>query len=114
MAYCHVEESAGPCVEYVRNRSSKATHGIFLPEVATPYAEFNRAKYEIDFVSLTGKGWETMLKATKLSDADLGSYDAIFLPGGLAPMADMSEYPLLKQVIKETCEQGTVVRAVCH
>jgi hypothetical protein len=28
--------------------------GIFLPEVAHPYADFGRAKYQIDFASLTG------------------------------------------------------------
>ncbi|MEZ0129661.1 hypothetical protein AB9T88_07820 [Flavobacterium sp. LBUM151] len=28
--------------------------GTFLPEVAHPYAEFDRANYQIDFASLTG------------------------------------------------------------
>ena len=28
--------------------------GIFLPEVAHPYTEFDEAKYQIDFASLTG------------------------------------------------------------
>jgi putative intracellular protease/amidase len=110
--------------------------GIFLPEVAHPYAEFERAEYLVDFVSLTGeppfldalhladdpdnlafltgKGWESMLKAKKLADVDAGSYDAIFVPGGLAPMADMPDHPLLKQVIRETYERGAVVGAVCH
>jgi putative intracellular protease/amidase len=114
----------------------KRRTGIFLPEVAHPYAEFDRAKYQIDFVSLTGeppfldalnladdpdnlafltgKGWEAMLKAKKLADVEVGAYDAIFVPGGLAPMADMPEHPLLKQVIRETFERGAVVGAVCH
>lgn len=110
--------------------------GNFLPEVAHPYAEFDRAGYQIDFASLSGdtpyldalwmaadpdnlaflvgKGWETMQKAKKLSDVDVSGYDAIFVPGGLAPMADMPENPLLKQVVKETYERGAVVGAVCH
>ena len=110
--------------------------GIYLPEVAHPYAEFDRANYQIDFASLTGappcldalhladdpdnlaflvgKGWAAMLKSAKLADVDVGQYDAIFVPGGLAPMADMPEHPLLKQVIKETYERGAVVAAVCH
>ncbi|BBO33152.1 type 1 glutamine amidotransferase domain-containing protein [Lacipirellula parvula] len=122
------------------NTSSIGPHkrrtGIFLPEVAHPYAEFDRAKYHVDFVSLTGeppfldalnlaadpdnlaflvgKGWSDMLKAKKLADVDVRAYDAIFVPGGLAPMADMSEHPLLKQVIQETYERGAVVGAVCH
>jgi putative intracellular protease/amidase/quinol monooxygenase YgiN len=110
--------------------------GNFLPEVAHPYAEFDRAKYQIDFASLTGespyldalnlagdpdnlaflvgKGWADMQKAKKLSDVDVSHYDAIFMPGGLAPMVDMPEHPLLKQVIKQTWERGAVVGAVCH
>lgn len=110
--------------------------GTFLPEVAHPYAEFSRAGYHIDFASLTGdtpyldalnlasdpdnldfltgKGWADMQKAPKLSTVDVSGYDATFVPGGLAPMVDMPEDPLLKQVIIETYERGAVVGAVCH
>ena len=110
--------------------------GTFLPEVAHPYAEFEKAQYQIDFASLTGdtpyldalnlandpdnlvfltgKGWETMQKADKLSEVEVGQYDAIFIPGGLAPMVDMPENALLKKVIKESYERNAVVGAVCH
>jgi putative intracellular protease/amidase len=110
--------------------------GNFLPEVAHPYAEFNRAGYQIDFASLTGdtpyldalnladdpdnlafltgNGWAAMQKAVKLSDVDVSAYDAIFIPGGLAPMVDMPENALLKKVIAETYERNAVVGAVCH
>ncbi|MEO5888842.1 MAG: type 1 glutamine amidotransferase domain-containing protein [Ferruginibacter sp.] len=110
--------------------------GNFLPEVAHPYAEFDRAAYQIDFTSLTGdtpyldalnlaadpdnlafltgKGWASMQKAVKLSTVDVSGYDAIFVPGGLAPMVDMPEDPLLKKVIAETYERKAVVGAVCH
>jgi putative intracellular protease/amidase len=110
--------------------------GTFLPEVAHPYAEFSRAGYQVDFASLTGdtpyldalnlasdpdnlefltgKGWADMQKARKLAAVDVTGYDATFVPGGLAPMVDMPEDPLLKQVIKETYERGAVVGAVCH
>src|SRR3954451_1563351 len=86
----------GPC-----NRRT----GNFLPEVAHPYAELDRAGYAIDFASLTGespfldalnladdpdnlaflvgKGWAGMQKARNLSDVDASRYDAIFMPGGL-------------------------------
>ena len=115
-----------------RNRRT----GNFLPEVAHPYAELDRAGCGIDFASLTGdtpfldalnlagdpdnlaflvgKGWAAMQKARKLSDVDVSPYDAIFMPGGLAPMVDMPEHPLLKKVIKETYERQAVVGAVCH
>ena len=110
--------------------------GTFLPEVAHPYEAFDQANYKIDFVSLngdtpfldalnlagdpsnlsflTGNGWEAMQKASKLSDVDVSSYDAIFVPGGLAPMVDMAEHALLKKVIAETYERNAVVGAVCH
>lgn len=110
--------------------------GTFLPEVAHPYAEFERANYQVDFASLTGdtpyldalnlandpdnlafltgKGWAAMQKAVKLSDVDVTGYDAVFVPGGLAPMVDMPENTLLKQVIAETYERKGVVGAVCH
>lgn len=115
---------------------NKRRTGIFLPEVAHPYAEFDKANYLIDFASLTGdtpyldalnlandpdnlafltgNGWEAMQKAIKLSDTDVSSYDAIFVPGGLAPMVDMPENNLLKKIIKETYERNAVVGAVCH
>ncbi len=70
----------------------KRRTGVFLPEVAHPYAEFEEANYQIDFASLTGdtpyldalqladdpknlaflvgKGWARMQKAAKLSDVD--------------------------------------------
>lgn len=110
--------------------------GIFLPEVAHPFAEFSGAGYQIDFATLTGEGpyldalhlandpqnlaflvgqgWSDMQKAVKLSDVDVSTYDAIFVPGGLAPMVDMPEHPLLKEIIRETYERGAVVGAVCH
>lgn len=110
--------------------------GVFLSEVAHPYAEFSRAQYAIDFASLTGespfldalnladdpdnlaflvgKGWAAMQKGAKLSDVNANQYDAIFVPGGLAPMVDMPEHPLLKQVVQQTYERKAVVGAVCH
>ena len=110
--------------------------GTFLPEVAHPYADFENAGFQIDFASLTGDtpyldgldlagdpdnlkfltgdGWAEMQKATKLSDVDTSVYDAVFTPGGLAPMVDMPEHQTLKEVLAETYERGAVVGAVCH
>lgn len=110
--------------------------GTFLPEVAHPYAEFEKADYQIDFASLTGespfldalnladdpenlkfltgKGWENMHSAPKLSNVNTNEYDAVFIPGGLAPMVDMPENAELKKVIAEVYERNGVVGAVCH
>ncbi|MFP7654993.1 type 1 glutamine amidotransferase domain-containing protein [Chryseobacterium proteolyticum] len=110
--------------------------GTFLPEVAHPYAEFLKAGYQIDFASLTGEtpfldalnladdpdnlkfltgtGWSDMQKAASLSDFNSNEYDAVFIPGGLAPMVDMPEAPLLKKFIAEIYEKNGIVGAVCH
>ena len=110
--------------------------GVFLPEAAHPYGEFDAVGYEIDFASITGEvpaldgmdgkdepenakflqgaGWEKMQNNHKLADLDVSVYDAIFVAGGLAPMVDLAENPLLKKVIAETYERGAVVGAVCH
>jgi putative intracellular protease/amidase len=110
--------------------------GVYLPEVAHPYAAFDAAKYQIDFASLTGdtpyldalnlandpqnlsfltgKGWADMQKAVKLSEVNVSAYDAIFIPGGLAPMVDMPKESTLKEVIKDTYERQAVIGAVCH
>jgi len=110
--------------------------GVFLPEAAHPYGEFDAIGYEIDFASITGEvpaldgmdgkdepenakflqgaGWEKMQNNHKLADLDVSVYDAIFVAGGLAPMVDLAENPLLKKVIAETYERGAVVGAVCH
>ena len=110
--------------------------GNFLPEVAHPYAEFEKAGFHIDFASITGdtphldglnladdpeslkfltdNGWKKMQKAAKLSDIETSAYDAIFVPGGLAPMVDMPTDPQLKKVIAETYERGAVIGALCH
>jgi putative intracellular protease/amidase len=110
--------------------------GVFLDEVAHPYVAFDDAGYQIDFASITGEvpnldnmeakdetsnarflqegGWDKMQHNSKLSDVDATIYDAIFVPGGLAPMVDMPENELLKKVIAETYERKAVVGAVCH
>ncbi len=110
--------------------------GVYLPEAAHPYSEFDAVGYNIDFASLTGevpaldgmeskdesqnakflqgKGWEKMQNNTKLADVDVSVYDAIFVSGGLAPMVDMPENLLLKKIIMQTWERGAVVSAVCH
>jgi putative intracellular protease/amidase len=55
-----------------------------------------------------------MQNNAKLDAVDVSAYDAIFVSGGLAPMVDMPEHPLLKKIIAETYERGAIVGAVCH
>jgi putative intracellular protease/amidase len=81
----------------------------------TPYLDtLNLAGDRDNLAFLTGSGWASMQKARRLSDVDVTGYDAIFVPGGLAPMVDMPEAPLLTQVVVDTYERQAVVGAVCH
>lgn len=110
--------------------------GVFLDEVAHPFVEFDSEGYQIDFASITGEvpaldnmaakdeasnakflndgGWKKMQNNRKLSDVQPDIYDAIFVPGGLAPMVDMPENALLKKVIADAYERKAIVGAVCH
>ncbi len=50
----------------------------------------------------------------KLSAVNVTRYDAVFVPGGFAPMVDMPDAPVLKKVVGEAYERQAVVGAVCH
>src|SRR5262244_1957628 len=111
--------------------------GNFLTETAHPYVTFRRQGYDIDIYSikggeapldgmadknnelnqifLNGEGL-AQLKVTKpiTEIGNLDKYDAVFVPGGLAPMVDMPENELVHNIHKTMWESGKVVSAVCH
>jgi putative intracellular protease/amidase len=109
--------------------------GYFFPEVAHPYHEFTARGYTVDFATpnggtppadgydaadplqqefLAGKGFVRLNNSRKLSEVDTSAYDAVFIPGGLGPMVDFAEDPLIKQTVVEVYERGQVLGAVCH
>jgi putative intracellular protease/amidase len=109
--------------------------GYFFPEVAHPYHEFTAQGYTVDFATLNGgtppadgydatdplqqeflasKGFARLNNSRKLSEVDVRAYDAVFIPGGLGPMVDLAEDPLIKQTIVAVYERGQVLGAVCH
>ena len=113
------------------------TTGNFLTETAHPYITFRNKGYDVDMYSIKGgeaplDGWADKnnelnqiflngeglirLKATRPIDeiASVDGYDAVFVPGGLAPMADMPENKKVHGIIKTMWESGKVVSAVCH
>ncbi|KAB1990242.1 type 1 glutamine amidotransferase domain-containing protein [Streptomyces triticiradicis] len=49
-----------------------------------------------------------------LAEVRLGDYDAIYIPGGHAPMADLAHDAGLGRLLNEADTQGTVVAALCH
>ena len=109
--------------------------GYFFSEVAHPYHEFTAQGYTVDFASLKGgtppydaydpkdplmkafyegKGFARLNNSRKLSDVDASAYDAVFIPGGLGPMVDITTDPLVKKIVTEVYEHGQVLGAVCH
>lgn len=64
---------------------------------------------------LTSPTHAAMLQnTTKLADADLTSYDAIFFVGGQSPMVTFRGNAALQQTIRTAWEGGKVVAVVCH
>ncbi|MFB7224301.1 type 1 glutamine amidotransferase domain-containing protein [Streptomyces sp. NPDC056227] len=49
-----------------------------------------------------------------LSEVTVGDYDAIYIPGGHAPMADLVQDADLGRLLIEADEQGKTVAALCH
>ncbi|MCX2181979.1 type 1 glutamine amidotransferase domain-containing protein [Streptomyces sp. SKN60] len=49
-----------------------------------------------------------------IARAQAGEYDAVYLPGGHAPMADLDSDPDLGRLLNDAQAQGKVVAALCH
>ncbi|MFE7330959.1 type 1 glutamine amidotransferase domain-containing protein [Streptomyces sp. NPDC057565] len=49
-----------------------------------------------------------------LSEVTVGDYDAIYIPGGHAPMADLVQDADLGRLLNEADAQGKTVAALCH
>jgi len=114
------------------NRST----GSFLAEIAHPYQTFIKQGYHVDIASvtggeapldgmfekdeelntafLTGDGLVKMKHSFAIDGVNVADYDAVFVPGGLAPMVDMPDNDTVHAAIASTYERGGVVGAVCH
>lgn len=111
--------------------------GNLLTETAAPFVTFNRQGYEVDIYSVSGgeapldgmEAYETELNQTFLNGEGLikmkntrsidelqtvQGYDAVFTPGGLAPMVDLADNPKAHEIHRIMWESGKVVSAVCH
>src|SRR5262245_10491017 len=109
--------------------------GNLLTEVAHPYQEFQKQGYDIDVFSVKGGNAPIELfeqedpvniaflngdgpakfKTTKsIEKVSLEGYDAVFVPGGLAPVVDMSDNLTVQDIMSTMWETGKIVSAVCH
>jgi len=109
--------------------------GNLLTEVANPYQTFKKQGYDIDVYSvnggeapidmvelddelniafLNGEGAAAMKNTKKIDQVSITGYDAVFVPGGLAPVVDMPENVTVQNILSGMYEKGSVVSAVCH
>lgn len=114
---------------------NKRATGYFFPEVAHPVEVLEHAGIAVEFASLLGgtppeDGYDAndpaqlafrnslairrMANSRKLSEVDVLDYDAIFFPGGLGPMVDITADPAVKRAIARAWDAGKIVSAVCH
>ena len=57
---------------------------------------------------------EVMRRPLKLSDVRLEDYDAVYLPGGHGPMADLAVDPAVGRVLVAANDAGTIIAPFCH
>lgn len=114
---------------------NKRKTGYFFPEVAHPWEAFENAGVAVEYASPLGgatpsdgydendpaqrafkesKAIHRMNRSRKLSEINVLDYDAIFFPGGLGQMVDITKDPDVKRAITEAWEGGLLVGAVCH
>ncbi|GAB3930944.1 type 1 glutamine amidotransferase domain-containing protein [Mucilaginibacter myungsuensis] len=114
--------------------NNRAT-GNLLTEVAHPYQTFKAQGYNIDVFSvaggdapidmveledqmnqafLNGEGAIAFKNTQSIDKIDVTKYDAVFVPGGLAPVVDMPDDPIVQKILADMYDQGGVVSAVCH
>jgi putative intracellular protease/amidase len=76
----------------------------------------------VDKASLTGNDFGAAVDALAdelaaplaLADVSAADYDAVYLPGGHGPMADLATDPVLGRLLVEFDAAGKVVAALCH
>jgi putative intracellular protease/amidase len=109
--------------------------GFFFPEIAHPFEELDNAGVAVEFASplggkppedgfdgtdtgqatfLVSKAYRRLARSRKLSEVDVLDYDALFFPGGLGPMIDITGNPQVQDVVLTAWNAGLIVSAVCH
>ena len=52
--------------------------------------------------------------AKKLSEINVGDYDAVFYVGGHGPVLDLASDPVNAQIVSKFFQAGKITSAVCH
>ncbi len=122
---------------------SRHPTGFWAEELVVPYRRFTDAGFSVDFATPGGAaptadpvslepdnaggpeaaaqlreeldGLADRLAAPLvLSDVDAADYDALFLPGGHGPMADLASDPDLGRLLVAADQRGQTIAPLCH
>jgi putative intracellular protease/amidase len=109
--------------------------GFFFPEIAHPFDVLDQAGIAVEYASpaggkppedgfdgsdrvqadfLASDSYRRLARSRKLSEVDVLDYDAVFFPGGLGPMVDITGNPEVQDAVRRAWDGGKVVAAVCH
>jgi putative intracellular protease/amidase len=109
--------------------------GFFFPEIAHPFQELDKRGIAVEFASplggkppedgfdaedtsqtsfLDSQAYRRLSRSRKLSEVDVLDYDAVFFPGGLGPMVDITGNPEVQDTVRRAWDAGLIVSAVCH
>jgi putative intracellular protease/amidase len=109
--------------------------GFFFPEIAHPVEALDRAGIAVEFASplggkppedgfdaddagqsefLNSRAYRRLSRSRPLSEVDVLDYDAVFFPGGLGPMVDITGNPEVQDTVVRAWNAGMIVSAVCH
>jgi putative intracellular protease/amidase len=109
--------------------------GFFFPEIAHPVEALHKAGVAVEFASPLGgkppedgfdgddgtqkafldyKAYRRLSRSRRISEVDVLDYDAVFFPGGLGPMVDITGNPEVQAVVTRAWDAGLIVSAVCH
>jgi len=115
--------------------------GFWAEELAAPYYALTDAGAQVDFASPAGgaapldpgsvkpagendavverfladSALQTRLATTpRISDLDVGAYDALFFPGGHGTMWDLPGHPGVTHAVERAFATGKVIASVCH
>lgn len=114
--------------------------GVWLEELAVPYAKFQESGYDVTLASIKGgpvpldagsladnfmndtcraflhdgKSMGALSHSVPVADLNADDLDAIFMSGGHGTVADFIDAPGLRVLIEAMYAKGKVVASVCH
>ena len=108
------------------NDGTEHPTGFWAEEFAVPFKALTEAGHTIDVAtpggvtpvvdagSLDGAEAPEVPTPVRLADVDLDAYDAVFYPGGHAPMEDLARDTESAALIEQALAAGTPLALVCH